>query len=100
MVVKGALRRVVIVYLAAKLTVEVWPTFEGIALTINAWRRTRSDQRSLYEEGARPTEGIHQIALSVPARLEQDARCQHLINRSTILLHTIAPLVQALARRV
>ena len=69
-VVERALRRVVIVHLAAELTVEVRPPLEGVALTVNAGRRTRSDQRSLHEEGARPAERIHQITLSVPARLE------------------------------
>ena len=98
MVVEGALRRVVVVHLTAELTVKVWPALEGVALTVDAWRRTRSDQRGLHEEGARPAEGIHQIALPVPARLEQDARSQHFVDRSTVLLHTIAPLVQALAR--
>ena len=99
-VVAIAFLRVVVVYLVEELLVEVGPFLEGKLLAEQAGTHVAGDEGCLDEQRTASTHGVDEVGLAAPARHQDHACCQHLVERGLGRLLTIAATMQALARRV
>ena len=91
---------VVVVDGVVEVGVIVGPVLEGEALAIHAGVDIGGYQRCLYQEGARATHGVNEVALAIPAAQLDDSRCQHLVDGCLGLCHAPSALVERFSRRV
>ena len=97
---KFAFVAVVVVESLEKFLVEVLPPFEGKALAEDAGIGVGGDEGGFDEKGTRAAHGVDEVFLAVPAGFEYHAGRQHLVDGRLGLSHTVAPLVERLARTV
>ena len=100
MVLKLLLPAVVLVYALKELAIEVGPLLKRIFLAEHTGSYATRYQRRLHGKRAATAHGVDEVALATPARLQDDAGSQHLVQGRLHGLLAIAAAVQALARAV
>src|SRR5574344_1145929 len=100
LVLKLTLLTIIIVDTIEEICIKVLPLLKRIFLAEHTRIDILGNQGSLDKDSARTTERINQVAFAIPARQENQASRQHLIDRSRHSGSLVAALVEAFARRV
>ena len=90
--------RIVVIYAVEELAVEVAPALEGESAAVDARIDVGGNHRGLAEECARAAHRVDERHVAAPAALEYNACGKHLVDGRLGLGHTIAALVERLAR--
>ena len=95
-----AFLRVVIVYLVEEVGIEVGPLLEGKLLAEQSRGHIAGNQGGLDEQRTTAAHGVDEVAVALPARHQDHAGSQHLVERCFHRLLTVAATVQRLATGV
>ena len=97
---ESPLLAVVVINPVPQLRVEVMPPLEGERLPEDSGGYVPCDECRLYGQGTRAAHGVVEVALPLPARHQQHARRQDLVDGRFSRRYTVSAFVQALAAAV
>ena len=95
-----AFARLVVVDIVEQLTVEVRPFLKGILLAEQARCHVAGNESRLDEQRTAAAHGVNEVCFTLPARHENHAGSQHLVERRLDRLLTVSATMQRLTAGV